>query len=978
MQTEDVAPEGSGTTTGPNRLPVQEGEVIDRSTTFTFSFDGKTYPAHPGDTIASALTAAGVNVLGRSFKYHRPRGLLCGAGQCPNCLVQIGDEPNVRACRRPVEAGMEVRPQNAWPSLERDALSLTQLASRFLPVGFYYKTFIRPRALWPYYEHFIRHAAGLGEVDLESTPGAFDKQYLHADVAVIGGGPAGIGAALAAAAQGARVLLFDEQPALGGHLRFAASEAARLQLSVWRKAVDEQPNVAVYTDTAVLGLYQDNWLAAVKGTRLFKIRAGSLVVATGAFETPLLFDHNDLLGVVLGSAVRRLLHLYGVTAGKRAVVVTANDDGWEVAADLHAAGVTVAAVVDERDTGSSSRADELTAAGVPAFYRHTILAACGSREVSGAVVAGLDPLGEVDPSTAQTLGCDLIAISVGWSPDIGLVQLAGGRSVYDDERAEMLSAKLPPGLHVAGRAAGTHAVDNQLDEGRLAGAGAAAFTGRGEAPGEDEIAALAGRKAAEPVRTSDRVLVPGKKKRFLCYCEDVTDVDLETAVAEGYDSIELLKRYSTISMGPCQGKMCSTNAARLCARANGKTVQETGKTTSRPPVSPVTLGALAGQSMEPVQVTPIHGWHLERGARMMVSGTWLRPEHYGDPAAEVLTVRQSVGVMDVSTLGKIQLTGPGVPELLERLYVNPWRKLGVGRVRYGVMCNDEGVVMDDGVCAHVGDDEWYMTTTSSGATAVYEWIQWWVQSGWGDGVHVTHLTDAYAAFSLAGPQSRAVLQKLTDRDLAHEKFPYMRIRSTRVAEVLCWVLRLGFTGELAYEIHCPSAYGLHVWKALMDAGEKFGIAPFGVEAQRILRLEKAHIIVGQDTDALSDPLAADMERVVELDKDDFLGKHALLRISSQGCRQRLVGFEMVRSDCVPEEGLQVVVPGPDGKFEIIGWVTSSRFSPTLKEAIGLCWLPADLAAREGMAFTIRMDGNLLEARVHHGSFYDPEGERVRS
>jgi sarcosine oxidase subunit alpha len=333
--------------------------------------------------------------------------------------------------------------------------------------------------------------------------------------------------------------------------------------------------------------------------------------------------------------------------------------------------------------------------------------------------------------------------------------------------------------------------------------------------------------------------------------------------------------------------------------------------------------------------------------------------------------------MDVSTLGKIQLTGPGAPELLERLYVNQWRKLGVGRVRYGLMCNDEGVVMDDGVCAHVREEEWYMSTTSSGATGVYEWIQWWMQSGWGGGVHAVDLTETYSAFNLAGPQARAVLQKLTDRDLSNQGFAYMRIRSARVASVPCRLLRIGFTGELSYEVHCPSGYALHLWEALMDAGEEFGISPFGMEAQRVLRLEKGHMIVGQDTDALTDPISADMEWAVKLDKRDFLGKRNLVRVSKEGPRRRLVGFKMARPGGVPEEGLQIVTPSPDGKLEIIGWVTSCRFSPTLKEVIGLCWLPADLAARNGAAFTIYMNESLEEARVHHGAFYDPRGERLK-
>jgi sarcosine oxidase subunit alpha len=402
-------------------------------------------------------------------------------------------------------------------------------------------------------------------------------------------------------------------------------------------------------------------------------------------------------------------------------------------------------------------------------------------------------------------------------------------------------------------------------------------------------------------------------------------------------------------------------------------------------MTPVRLGALAGQNMEPVRYAPVHARHLTAGARMMVAGLWMRPEHYGDPLAEVQAVRTRAGLIDVSTLGKLQLTGPGTPALLEKMYVNKWLKLGVGRVRYGVMCNDEGVITDDGVTARLDENEWYTTTTSSGASSVYEYIQWWAQSGWGEGVHITNVTENYAAFNLAGPRSRDILASLAADEISNDAFPYMHVRRLEIAGVPCLVLRIGFTGELSYEIHCPSGAGLHVWDAVMAAGEPFGIAPFGVEAQRILRLEKAHIIVGHDTDALSDPLSADMAWIVKHDKDNFLGNRPLKRIAERGPVQKLVGFTVADPGVVPEEGLQIVrkreMPGPqiaDQGLEILGWVTSSRYSPTLDQAIGLCWLPAEMADRPGTEFTIWRNGSLVAGRVHHGAFFDPEGARLRS
>ncbi|MBP7690992.1 MAG: (2Fe-2S)-binding protein, partial [Anaerolineales bacterium] len=737
-------------------------------------------------------------------------------------------------------------------------------------------------------------------------------------------------------------------------------------------------NITVYTDTTVLGWFQDHWLPAVSGDRLYKARARAVVAAAGAYETPLVFDNNDLPGVMLGSAAQRLLHLYGVRPGRRAVVATANDDGWQVAADLRAAGIDVAAIVDERAREACQHPQRDALAGAaPVYWTHTLQAAQGGGALRGVTVL------PVNGGAAHTIACDLLTVSQGWTPVLDLVHQSGGTAAYDEARAEMRPARLAPGLFVAGRAAGAHALPTQLAEGRLAGQDAAAWAGLGTAPTAADRAAVEARKAAEPARSSARVQAPGHgpagAKQIVCYCEDVTDKDIQLAIAEGYDSLELLKRYSTVTMGPCQGKMCAANAGHLCARANRQAVQEVGTTTSRQPYVPVSLGALAGQHLEPAQVTPVHAWHAAHGAQFTLAGVWIRPLHYGDPVAEVKAVREGVGLIDASTLGKLRFTGPGVGALLDKLYLNTMSPLGIGKVRYGVMCNDEAVVLDDGVTARLGPDEWYTTTTTSGAGALFENIQWWLQSGWGAGVHLTDLTEAYSAFNLAGPQSRAVLQTLTTLDLTNAAFPYMGVREAEVAGVPCRLLRIGFTGELSYEIHVPSAYALAVWEALMAAGQSFGIRPFGVEAQRVLRLEKGHLIISQDTDALTDPYAADLGWTVKLDKPDFLGKRSLVRIARESPRQKLVGFKLERPGVVLDEGLQIVRTRPDGQQESIGYVTSCRHSPTLNETIGLCWLPAEVAGQPGAAFSVRLlnGAGYERGRVHPGPFYDPAGARLR-
>ncbi len=960
------------------RLEPSASEVIDRDEPILFSWQGRPITAYAGDTIASALAADGVQTFSRSFKYHRRRGLLCVSGDCPNCLVHVDGEPNVRACRTKVQPDMDVRPQNAWPSLELDIMTSTQLVSRFLPPGFYYKTFKRPRALWPLYEHVLRHAAGLGEVDPQTEPGRFDKVYKHADVLVAGGGPAGMRAALAAAGAGARVLLLEEQEALGGHLRYSsaevhgrpAHEAAR-SLAVELSA---QPNVELLLNSLVFGAYDHGWFGALQGQRLVKVRAATAVVATGAYEQPLVFENNDLPGIMLASGVARLLHLWRVLPGQRAVVVSANPRGLQLALDLAQAGCHVT-VAELRTDPEADLVNALCTVSAELLTGVMVLSAGGAGRVERVALA-------LPGGTTRELACDLLALATGYLPANGLLSHAGARPVWDGSIHEFVPAGLRPGLFAAGEVTGTHSVADVEREGTLAGLQAARCAGFGGEPEDEEIARLSEEVAAAQSRrrawTPAQTLAAEQKHDFVCLCEDVSQGDVRKSIEEGYRSVELLKRYSTISMGPCQGKMCNMAAMRLCARHNDLPIAATGTTTARPPARPVSLGALGGRLLEPVRHTPLHAWHVAQGARMMNAEQWKRPEHYGDPSAEVRAVRQAVGLIDVSTLGKMMLHGAQVPDLLEQVYTNQWRRLQVGRVRYGLMVNDEGVVMDDGVTARLEDERYYMTTTSGGAANIYEWIEWWLQSGWQVDARVVNVTELHAAMNLAGPRAREVLAAVcSGADLSNEAFPYMAVRQVTVAGAPATVMRIGFTGELSYEIHVPAGYGLHVWQALMDAGAAHGIRPFGVEAQRVLRLEKGHIIVGQDTDGLTNPFEAGLGWAVKTAKPDFLGRRALLMAGEQGAGKQLAGFTMPDGS-LPEEGNQIVRPG-DGPIglEIVGRITSVRHSPTLGKVIGLCWLPAEMAA-PGNSFTVRVGGKLLSGQVVETPFYDPDGARLRA
>jgi len=934
------------------RLGPRPGEVIDRRTPLTFTWNGRPYRALAGDTIVSALVAAGEDVFSRSLKYHRPRGVLTASFHDPGCLVQVGDEPNVRGAHRRVEPGMRVSAQNAWPSLRFDVKALNQTLGRFLPPGFYYKTFIRPARLWPAYEGVLKRFAAGGRVAPDPPDDVWDQRYAHVDVLVAGGGPAGMAAAVAAAETGARVMLVEEEHALGGHLRFGGKEELE-RLRDLRAAVDGS-GVEVLVDSVAVGRYDGNWVAVVQRShpgvheRLVRTRARGLVVAAGLIERPYVFAGNDLPGVMLSTAIRRLVNLWAVKPGERAVVLTANPEGDAAVADLEEAGVDIARVVDAR------RGED-------------ILRARGGTRI-----------GAVELADGTTVECDLLVTATGWTAATSLLNMAGDRPVYHPEAARFGPGDgLPPEVLPAGGLAGDGSLDELVAHGRAVGLAAAARAGFGDADaGAPPALALRphpARFAAAGLSRSERKSsTPG----FVDLSEDVTSKDIEASAREGYDSVELLKRFTTVTMGAAQGKLETINAVALLARATRRSLEETGTTIWRPPYAPVTLGALAGRRLEPVRYSPMQSWHEAHGARPLVAGQWIRPDHYGDPEAEVANVRRAVGIIDVTPIGKLDLRGPDVPRLLNLVYVNKWSKLSIGAVRYGVMCAEDGVVLDDGVTGRLGPDHYVMSTTSSGADPVYEWIEHHLQADHPDWrVHVTPMTSAYASINVAGPRSRDLLSRLADGvDLAPDAFSYMQVRTATLAGVRgCFTWRIGFTGELSYEIHVPAAYGLHVWETLLSVGRDLGVAAFGVEAQRIMRLEKGHFIVGQDTDGLTQPLAAGLGWLVQLDKDDFLGKPELAWERDRGDAVVVVGLQPVDGSAVPPEGSQIVEGGA-----VAGRITSSRMSPTLGRSICLGQVAARRAG-PGTVVTIRLpDGTDLPATVmaHHAHF-DPEGTRLR-
>jgi sarcosine oxidase, subunit alpha len=946
------------------RLPRQPGEVIDRGVAVDFTWNGRPAFGHAGDTIVSALAAAGVRVFSRSMKYHRPRGVLTASCHDPGCMLQVGDEPNVRGAHRLVSGGMTVTSQNTWPSLRFDVRAMNQLAAPFLTAGFYYKTFMRPRFAWPAYEGVLRKFVNGGRVSPDTPPCHPAKRHAHPDVLVAGGGPAGMSAAVAAARAGASVLLVEEEHRLGGHLRWGG-EADLAALAGLARQVAAEPGIEVLTDAVVLGRYDGNWVAVLdrrgggaEGERLVKARAKMLVVAPGLIERPYVFAGNDLPGVMLSTAVRRLINLYAVKPGERAVVLTANAAGDAAIADLERAGVQVARVEDARLGG------DIIAAG------------------------GRGGLRSVRVADGSWIRCDLLVTAAGWTAPTALLTMSGDRPAYAPGAARFIpdGSGLPPDVLVTGGIAGDGSLGELTGHATAVGTEAArraAGIGRGlllamPHGGSTPLSAEEMACVTLPILPVDPhpELFAGRTNGFVDFSEDVTAKDLRAAVAEGFDSPELAKRFTTATMGPLQGKLEAVNTIAVIAAATGSSIAEAGTTTWRPPYVPVSLAALAGPAFEPVRYSPMQSWHEAHGAAPLVAGAWIRPDHYGDAAAEARNVRERVGLIDVTPIGKLDLRGPDVTRLLNLLYVNKWSRLEIGRVRYGVMCAEDGVVLDDGVTGRLGEHHYLMSTTSSGAATVWEWVENWLQTEHPDwAVHVTPVTTAYASMNVAGPQARRLMQRVTeDVDLSNEAFGYMHVRTGRIAGVDgCVLWRIGFTGELSYELHVPAGYGLHAWETLLAAGADLGAAAFGVEAQRILRLEKGHFIVGQDTDGLTRGFSAGLDWAIKLDKDDFAGKPELAWQLAEGTGTRLVGLQPVDGTVVPEE-CSLIVTGD----HIAGRVTSSRMSPALGRSVCLAQVEAELAA-PGTEVTVRLaSGRLIRALVMpQHAHVDPGGERLR-
>ncbi|PSB21891.1 FAD-dependent oxidoreductase [Phormidesmis priestleyi ULC007] len=960
------------------RLPLISGEWIDRSQPIEFTFEGTRFTGYVGDTIASALWASGQQILGRSFKYHRPRGILSLANHDVNTLMQSGQKLNIRADVTPLEDGMTLSAINTFGGVMGDRASAIEFFSPFLPVGFYYKAFNSKR-LFPFWERLIRNMTGLGQVDFSTPHIRTAKRYDFCDLLVIGAGISGLSAALSAADLGADVVIVDESARAGGsgHYQLGNDPLQLEKTNELLSAVENHPRIRLYTQTQAAGYYADRWIPLLDRDRFTKMRAKTVIAATGAYEQPAVFRNNDLPGVILSSAAQRLIYRYAVKPMNRAVVLVANADGYRAVIDLITNGVTVVAVVDLRESSlKSDVAQTLEQQGISIFLGYCVYEARanpGRDGVSAAVICPIDVNGNPQTGFRQTIACDGIVVSVGWAPAANLLYQAGTKMRFNKRLQQFVPEVLPSGVFACGRVNGVFEFEQKLIDGHRAGLEAAAHLGF-----DSQIEVTISPELESPSHPWAIVEHPAGKN-FVDFDEDLQYKDFLNAAQEGFDNIELLKRYTTVGMGASQGKHSNMSALRILARITGKTPGEVGTTTSRPFFHPVPLSHLAGRGFTPEQRTPLHSRHVKLNAKFMLAGMWQRPEYYAQSGKsreeciclEAQAVRHQVGIIDVGTLGKFEIRGADAAEFLERVYAGRYSKMKIGTTRYALMLDETGVTIDDGMIARLGAEHFYFTTTTSGATAIYRELSR-LNTLWRLDCGIVNLTGARSAINLAGQYSRDVLSKLTDLDLSSVAFSYLAVRETHIQNIPVMLMRVGFVGEWGYEIHVAADSAPALWDLLLEAGFEYDICPFGVEAQRLLRLEKGHLIIGQDTDGLTTPIEAGLEWAVKMDKSFFIGQRSLQILAKRPIKQILIGFMLDPNfQGTPPQECHLIIHGN----EIAGRVTSVAFSPILNRHIGLAYVKPELAAIADLISIRLSDGTIVSATITPTPFYDPETSR---
>jgi methylglutamate dehydrogenase subunit C len=982
---------------------LSSGGLIDRARPLGFTFDGKGYSGFAGDTLASALLANGVKLVGRSFKYHRPRGILTAGSEEPNALVTLRTgaraEPNTRATTAQLFDGLEATSQNRWPSLGFDVMAVNQLFAPFLVAGFYYKTFMWPAKFWErVYEPLIRRAAGLGALSMLPDPDSYDRAHDFCDLLVIGGGPAGLAAAVTAGRARLRVIIVNEDWLLGGRLLAERHDIEGLPAGTWVSATVAElrslPNVTVLNRTAVFGAYDDREFGALEQVsdhlpapppgpprqRLWKIVTKRTLLASGAIERPLVFGGNDRPGVMTASAVATYVNRFAVTPGNRAVVFTTSDSGWATTLDLLAAGVKVVAVVDPRSDPGSPAVIKVRQAEVE------ILTGAVVTDAYGKMVNAVDVRSA--KGDIRRIETDLLAVAGGWNPSIGIASNLGDRPVWSEAIQAFVMATASPAMIPIGAAAGHFSLREALTDGVRTVEGIARDLGR-TVP-----------KSAIPRTTEDAVEVKPlwhvgahKTKAFVDFQNDVTDTDIRLAAQEGFVSIEHLKRYTTLGMATDQGKTSQLNGHALLAAVTGRSIAETGTILSRSPYTPIAIGAFAGhhrdEDFRPERRTASHQWAIEQGATFVDAGLWKRAQWFARPGErdwletvnrEVTMTRNGVGICDVSTLGKIDVHGPDAGTLLDRLYINTFSTLPIGKARYGIMLREDGFVMDDGTTTRFADDRFFVTTTTANAAKVMQHIDYARQVLWPElDVQAASVTEQWSTFSVAGPRSRALLQKLLPAiDLSNDRFPYMAAVEMRWQDVPARLFRLSFSGELAYEISVPASHGDRLVRALFEVGKDFDAIPYGTEALGVMRIEKGHP-AGNELSGQTTAADLGMGRMMST-KKDFIGRVMAGRPGlTDPDRPSLVGIRPLGGERLRAGGHLIPRRAEAIAANDQGYVTSVAFSPTLGRPIGLALLkrgPDRIGERVIVHDPVR--GPDVEVEICNPVFIDPEGARVRA
>ena len=1000
----------------PKNLRINSSNFIDETTRVSFKFDGKTYYGFKGDTLASALIANGIHLVARSFKYHRPRGIMTAGSEEPNAIVQINGntaytEPNVRATEIEIYDGLEASSQNCWPNVNFDIGGINNILSPLLPAGFYYKTFMWPASFWEKYEYFIRKSAGLGKSPTKPDPDLYEHKYIHCDVLVIGGGISGIMAAKTAAENNYKTLLLDEKPHLGGTTIYQSSEFNKINNQYSSKWLENEisklkniKNLEVKTRTSVAAYHGYNFLLARENLtdhlplnkkkdkirqRLLKIRAKKVIAATGSIERPLIFNNNDRPGIILSSAIKKYSDYYGVVCGKENILFTNNDSAYETAISLFNKGIKINAIIDIREKVNSEITNHAEKIGIKIYNSYTIVDTSGYRRIKEVSIMKLSKDGQSVTGSKIKIKCDCLGISGGWTPAVHLFTQSGGKLKFDNEDNVFIPSKYPSDQISIGSCNGEFDLNTII---KNFNQNIKNFLGIDKTSFED----LKINSTKEILKRniwllpSDKAI--GKCKPFVDFQNDATAKDIKLALREGFRSIEHVKRYTTTGMGTDQGKLGNMHALGIISDTSGVKMSDLGTTTFRPPYTPLTFGTIVGRNVgeffDIFRKTPMHDWHVDNNAEFENVGQWKRAWYYpkkGESMFDAVqreskAARDGAGILDASTLGKIDIQGSDASEFLNRVYTNAWSKLAIGKCRYGLMLNEDGMVYDDGVTTRLDENHYIMTTTTGGAATVLGKLEDYLQTEWPElDVYLTSVTDHFATISVCGPNSKKIVKKvIPDLDLSDEEFPHMSFKNAKIGNIKCRVMRISFTGEQSYEINIQANFGKSVWEKCMEAGKEFNITPYGTETMHLLRAEKGFIIVGQDTDATLTPIDLQMNWIVSKKKYDFIGKRSLYRSDTiREDRKQLVGIVTEDPREVLEEGAQIVADVSKKPVEMLGHITSSYFSPNLNKSIALGVVKGGKNML-GKKLFIPMKNKIISVQVADPVFLDKENKRLNA